>query len=130
MIGRLVSQRKWAGTLTSSSAAATSLIPVMGFKDPVDTFAFWIAGVVVDVGFRFSPRLVISIWGVALLGGLAHATKPLAKYISSIGTGVPFPSLVSGLAYPMALHGLFGAIGALAAGLFVKIPIKDSSTEE
>lgn len=124
MVGRLVSQRRWAATLTSSGAAATSLIPMMGFKDPIDTVAFWISGIVLDLGFMFSPRLIISIWGIAILGAVAHATKPVAKYLTSIGTGFPFPSLLTGLAYPMALHGLFGAIGAIAAALFLKLPIK------
>jgi hypothetical protein len=124
MIGRLVSQRRWAATVTSSSAAATSLIPIMGFKDPIDTFAFLISGFVLDLGFILSPRLVLSLWGVAVLGAFAHATKPMSKYLASVGTGLPFPSMITGLAYPLLLHGLFGAIGAIAAALFLKLPLE------
>ncbi len=121
MVGRLVSQRRWAATTTSAGAAATSLLPIMGFKDPLDTVVFLLSGFVLDLGYMLSPRLVVSIWGVALLGALAHATKPMAKLVASAGSGLPYPSLISGLAYPLALHALFGAAGAILAVISVRL---------
>ena len=121
MVGRLLSQRRWAATATSASAAATSLLPIMGFKDPLDTVVLLIAGIVLDFGYRLSPRLVVSIWGVALLGALAHAVKPIAKVLASAASGFPYPSLISGLAYPLALHALFGAVGAILAVISIRL---------
>ncbi len=121
MVGRLLSQRRWAATATSASAAATSLLPIMGFKDPLDTVVLLISGIVLDFGYRLSPRLVVSIWGVALLGALAHAVKPIAKVLASAASGFPYPSLISGLAYPLALHALFGAVGAILAVISIRL---------
>ena len=121
MVSRLVSQRRWAATTTSASAAATSLLPIMGFKDPLDTVVFLISGFILDLGYLLSPRLVLSIWGVALLGALAHAVKPIAKLLASAGSGLPYVSLISGLAYPLALHALFGAAGAILAVISVRL---------
>ena len=121
MVGRLVSQRRWAATTTSASAAATSLLPIMGFKDPLDTVVFLISGFVLDLGYLLSPRLVVSIWGVALMGAVAHATKPMAKLLVSVGSGFPYPSLLTGLAYPLALHALFGAAGAILAVISIRL---------
>ena len=121
MVGRLVSHRRWAATTTSASAAATSLLPIMGFKDPLDTVVLLISGFVLDLGYLLSPRLVVSIWGVALLGALTHAVKPIAKVLVSAGSGFPYPSLITGLAYPLALHALFGAAGAILAVISIRL---------
>ncbi|MFQ5943989.1 MAG: hypothetical protein ACE5JF_10590 [Anaerolineales bacterium] len=121
MIGRLASQRRWAATTTSTSAAVTTLLPIMGFKDPLDTAVFLISGIVVDLGFLLSPRFVVSFWGVALLGALSHATKPVAKSLASAGSGLSYPSLMTGVAYPLLLHALFGAVGAILAVISIRL---------
>lgn len=117
MAGRLISQRRWAATTTSAGAAVSSLLPIMGFKEPVDTAVFLISGIVVDLGFLLSPRLVVSLLGVSLLGAFAHSTKPVAKILISLGTGFPYPSLLAGILYPLSLHALFGAAGAILASI-------------
>ncbi|MEE9215932.1 MAG: hypothetical protein V3U32_00710 [Anaerolineales bacterium] len=121
MIGRLVSQRRWAATISSASAAAISLLPVMGFKDPLNTITFLIPGIVIDLGFLVSPRLVVSLWALALLGAFAHVTKPVAKLFVSLGSGFPYPSLIAGVFYPLSLHALFGAAGAILAAISVRL---------
>ena len=120
MVGRLVSRRRGAATISSTSAAAISLFPVMGFKDPLDTITFLIPGIVIDLGFTVSPRFVVSLWALALLGAFAHATKPVAKMLVSLGSGFPYPSLVSGVVYPVSLHAAFGAAGAILASISLK----------
>jgi hypothetical protein len=120
MVGRLVSRRRWAASISSTSAAAISMLTVMGFKDPLDTITLMIPGIVIDLGFLVSPRLVVSLLGVALLGAFAHATKPVAKLLVSLGTGFPYPSLFAGMLYPLSLHALFGAAGAILASVSAK----------
>ena len=121
MVGRLVSQRRWAASISSTSAAALSLLPVMGFKDPLDTITLLIPGVVIDLAFLISPRLLASLVALALVGAFAHATKPIAKLIVSAGTGFPYPSLIAGILYPLSLHALFGAAGAILAAISVRL---------
>lgn len=121
MIGRLVSTRSWSASTASASAGAVSLIPVLGFKDPLDPLTFFLAGIVIDVGFRSLKGIGASIWSIALFGAVAHATKPLVRllYLPIIGTA--YPSLINGILYPLGLHLLFGAIGAVAAALLLSI---------
>jgi hypothetical protein len=45
MIGRLVSQRRWAATISSVSAATFSLFPILGFDDPFVPLAYVIPGI-------------------------------------------------------------------------------------
>jgi len=125
MVGRLVSQRRWAASISSTSAAAISLLPVMGFKDPLDTITLLIPGVVIDLAFLISPRLLASLVALALVGAFAHATKPIAKLIVSAGTGFPYPSLIAGILYPLSLHALFGAAGAILAAISVRLVSRD-----
>ena len=121
MVGRLVSRRRWAASISSTSAAAISLLPVMGFKDPLDTITLLIPGIVIDLGFMVSPRIVVSLLALALVGAFAHATKPIAKLLVSVGTGFPYPSLIAGILYPLSLHALFGAAGAILAAISVRL---------
>jgi len=121
IFGRLASRRRWAATLSATSAAAISLLPILGFKDPLTPITFLIPGIVIDLGFRLPPRYVVSMLAIALIGAAAHTTKPLAKLLVSVGSGPPYPSLAAGIAYPIALHGLFGAIGAIVAVLSLKL---------
>ena len=125
IVGRLVSQRRWAASISSTSAAAISLLPVMGFKDPLDTITLLIPGVVIDLAFLISPRLLASLVALALVGAFAHATKPIAKLIVSAGTGFPYPSLIAGILYPLSLHALFGAAGAILAAISVRLVSRD-----
>lgn len=119
MVGRLISQRPWAATISSVSAATFSLFPILGFDDPFVPLTYAIPGIVIDLGFRLSGRLTVSAWIVILLGAAAHATKPLIRLIVVLGSGFPFPSLETGLVTPVAFHLLFGAAGAIAALLFL-----------
>ena len=121
MVGRLVSHRRWAASISSTSAAVISLLPIMGFKDPLDTITLLIPGIVIDLGFLVSPRMVVSLLALALVGAFAHATKPVAKLIVSLGTGFPYPSLIAGILYPLSLHALFGAAGATIAAISVRL---------
>jgi hypothetical protein len=121
MVGRLASQRRWATTTASASAAAFSLLPAMGFKDPLDTLTFFLAGIVIDVGSGLSNRAGPSAWTAALLGAAAHASKPLIRLLYLPLSGTPYPSLAAGIAYPIVLHALFGATGAVAAVLLLKL---------
>lgn len=121
MVGRLVSHRRWAASISSASAAAISLLPIMGFKGPLDSITFLIPGIVIDLGYWVSPRLFVSILALALLGAAAHVTKPITKLLVSLGSGFPYPSLLTGVVYPVSLHAVFGAAGAILAAIAVKL---------
>jgi hypothetical protein len=50
-----------------------------------------------------------------ILAGAVWTLMPLIKLVISLFTGFPFPSFISGFAYPFATHLLFGVIAATLA---------------
>lgn len=120
MTGRLVSRRRLGATISSASAAFFSLMPIWGLKDPLAPLAYFVPGILIDIGFMLSARFDSSPWAVGFLGAIAHASKPLVRLLVFAGLNLPYPSFATGIAYPVVLHALFGAIGAMVAFVFVR----------
>jgi hypothetical protein len=118
VVGRINSRLRWAGTLAALGAAGTSLVPLLGFGDPLQWVMYLAAGVTLDIAYLLVGGAREHLWLLVLLGGLAHVTKPLLRLGISAFTGWPYGSLLWGAAYPLATHFMFGAIGAaLGCGL-------------
>ena len=117
MIGRLTSRQRWAGVVEGAGAAAATQLPLWHLGDPFLWLAFVLAGAVVDVGFASVGTR--ALWALALLGGIAHATKPLIRVVLQFG-GLRYESLLHGAAFPTATHFAFGAIGAFIGAALVR----------
>lgn len=117
VIGRITSRYRWAGILTSIGAAGTCLLPIWGFVDPYRWLVYLFPGIVMDVFVYWLPETHSKVWVFTILGGLAHATKPLLRWVISLVSGCAFGSLLLGLAYPLLSHILFGMIGGLLGTL-------------
>ncbi len=111
ILGRALSQRRYAGSLASVGAAATSMLPIWGFDDPFMPLIYLLPGLVMDLAFWMLPKLQGKLAFLILLGGLAHATKPLARWVIALTSGWAYGSLFYGVAYPVGSHILFGLIG-------------------
>lgn len=112
LVGRLTSRSRWAGATAAVGAAAVSMLPVWGFGDSFRWAEYLLTGVTLDVGYMAFTRWQSRLWFLALLGGVAFATKPLLRADISAVTGVPFGSLLLGVGYPTLTHFVFGLIGA------------------
>ncbi len=78
------------------------------------------AGLTVDLLYVALLRWQDKLWLLAIIGGLAHMTKPLVRVVINQVTGWPYGSLLWGVAYPAATHFAFGFLGALmGAGLIL-----------
>ena len=117
ILGRASSKFRGAGTLTSISASMASLLPGLQGDNPFTWFFYLLPGLVMDFGFYYTPRLTKYIWYLALMGGLAHATKPLGQFVINLIAGWPFGSFRYGVAYPFASHFLFGMIGGFLGAI-------------
>ncbi len=118
ILGRTTSRYRWASTVSSLTAAGLAMLPAWGFGDPFAWLTYFLPGLVIDLLYVVSGTQRSNLWFLGLLGGLALATKPLARVGISLVTGWPYGSLLYGVAYPLATHLLFGVLGALlGAGL-------------
>jgi hypothetical protein len=113
LVGRTTSHYRWAASVSGVGSAVVSLLPFWGFGDPLKWLSFLLVAVALDVMFNLFARWQHAIVFLAVIGGLAHAVKPLSRVIISSFTGLQYTSLLTGFLYPTATHLLFGFIGAL-----------------
>lgn len=114
MIGRRTSGTRWAATTSSIGAATTALLPFFGFDDPFIWLVYLLPGLIIDLLYFVPLKWQHQIVGLALLGGVAHASKPLLRLGINLLTGWPYGSILYGIVYPLTTHIVFGVIGAAA----------------
>ncbi|MEP6894932.1 MAG: hypothetical protein ABI986_04920 [Chloroflexota bacterium] len=119
ILGRASSRFRGAGSMTSLGASFASTLPLLHSDNPYTWLFYLLPGPVMDFAFRYFPGYANKIWFMVLLGGLAHATKPVDQLITNLLTGWPFGSFRYGVVYPFASHLLFGMIGGLIGALIV-----------
>jgi len=119
ILGRASSRFRGAGSITSLGASFASTLPLLHSDNPYTWLFYLLPGPLMDIAFRYLPMLANKIWFMVLLGGLAHATKPIGQLIVNLMTGWPFGSFRFGVVYPFASHLLFGMIGGLLGALIV-----------
>ncbi len=112
VIARTNSRFRWAATASCIGAATISPLPFWGFGDPFMPLIYLLPGPIMDIGYRVAGRQQHSLWFVAILGGLAFATKPVARLAISTVLGWPYGSLLYGFAFPLFSHLMFGVLGA------------------
>jgi hypothetical protein len=120
MIGRLSSRQRWAALAIATGAASVSVVPFWRFGDPFLWVAYATAGLIVDLGWAGFVRSRRALWAVALLGGAAHATKPLMR-ILLMQLGWRYESLLGGFTVPVASHFFYGALGAMLGMMALRI---------
>jgi hypothetical protein len=111
---RCMSPLPWAASITAASAALFSTMPVWGFSEPLVALFYLLPGVVIDIGYRQAPFLRQSLLWLGVIAAIAHASKPMARYVIAILTDLQFGSLIGGLAFPLSTHLLFGFAGGVA----------------
>lgn len=116
VLARLSCSNPWSATLVGASAAVAA--PFLGASHGVLMPLFYVLpGLVLDLGYRLSPRFGRSLLFLPLLAALAYAAKPALRVLANQLLGMQFGSLRAGPVYPIITHLLFGFLGALAAVL-------------
>ncbi len=119
ILGRASSKFRGAGTLSSVGASVASTLPMLQGENPYTWLFYLLPGLLMDLAFGYLPSLANKTWFLILLGGLAHATKPVGQLVMNLLTGWPFGSFRYGVLYPFASHLVFGMIGGLLGALIV-----------
>lgn len=118
LAGKLISGKKYAGSISSIGAAAMLLLPV-GFKAPVIPFIFLFPGFILDILSFSLPKQKNNFLLTAFFTGTAYSVIPLLKIIFFLFTPYHSNSFAAGFLYPVISHFAFGfAGGLLASGIF------------
>lgn len=119
VFARCASPYRWAALAVAIGAAASTAVPVWGFKDPAfsHVLAYLVQGVTLDLLHRAGMRLRHWVLALALFGALAHAMKPLVYWLLLHTVGGHYGSLTNGLWYPWTSHLMFGFTGAFTGAL-------------
>ncbi len=112
MAGKTLSRQRYAMSISSLGASASAFLPIFHFGNAFMPFSFLLPGIIGDLIINKSGKT--NYLYTAMAGGLAYSSIPLSRQLIMMATGIPFPSLFSGLLYPFALHFIFGALGSLA----------------
>jgi len=117
VLGRLSCSSPWSATLVGASAALAA--PLVGADHgPLMPLFYVLPGVVLDVGYRVWPQLMVrALLALPLVAAFAFAAKPAVRVIANQLFGMQFGSLRAGPVYPILTHLMFGFLGALAAVL-------------
>ncbi len=116
VLARLSCTNPWSATLVGASAAVAA--PFLGASHGVLMPLFYVLpGLVLDLGYRLSPRFGRALLFLPVLAALAYAAKPAVRVFANQALGMQFGSLRAGPVYPIITHLLFGFLGALAAVL-------------
>ncbi|MCX6079628.1 MAG: hypothetical protein NTW32_08870 [Chloroflexi bacterium] len=120
IMGRSFSRFKGAGSLASLGAAGMSILPIWGTQhDPFIWLIYFLPGPIMDLAFKYLPHYASKLWFLAILGGLAHITKPIIRLIITLLSGWSFGTFRYGVVYPISSHLLYGMIGGLLGALVV-----------
>lgn len=116
VFARLACAHPWGATLAAASAAITAT--GLGAGHGVLTPAFYLLpGLALDLGMRGAGRWREAVPVIASLAALAHAGKPVLRWLAGETVGLQFGSLAAGPLYPLLTHLAFGFAGGLTAAL-------------
>ncbi|HEX7410752.1 MAG TPA: hypothetical protein VF298_01280 [Bacteroidales bacterium] len=116
----LLSRVRFSTLLVTTGAASLLLTGFGGFDDPLMPVYYLSVGFVMDLFLISSPRFLQKAWLIGLAGGLSFSLIPVSRALISIFTGLPYPSLFTGILYPWITHFLFGFVGSFLAAMAVK----------
>jgi hypothetical protein len=116
VLGRLSCSSPWSATIVGASAATTATL--MGVDHgPLMPLFYVLPGLVLDLGYRWQPRLGRFLVFLPAVAALAFTVKPVTRILANLFFGMQFGSLRAGPLFPVLTHLLFGFLGALAAVL-------------
>lgn len=118
VVGRGLTQYKFAATVTCSGSAILLATGWLGFREPMMPVFYVALGFILDMIFLGFRNVLPFVIATALSCSLGWMAVPLLKLVIGLFTGFVFTSLRSGLAWPVLTHLVFGlAGGLLGAGI-------------
>jgi len=114
MGARSLSNLRLTSTITISGSVLASLVPGLGYGDPLLPFIYIAMGATIDFAWYKWRSIWVWIPLAALLGGFVYSFIPIFRMVLAPITGVIHTSMSGGLLFPWMTHFASGFIGALA----------------
>lgn len=125
MAGRVVSNIKWASTISSLGIGFILIFPVFGFKDPFMGFYFMLPGIFIDLFYNLTRYFKWHLLILSLIAGFAYFTIPLSRLFIHALTNYPYSSFIKfGYFIPVVNYFFFGLAGGFF-GAGISLAIKD-----
>lgn len=115
IFSRCATSTRFAGSTVGTGSAGVTLWLAHGLA--IEPFIFILQGLALDLVYPKARAMSFWVWSLALAAALVHAIKPLLDWVLMLSTNFETDSLVSGLAYPLSTHLLFGFVGGLCGAL-------------
>jgi hypothetical protein len=115
MFGKIFTDNRWAGRISTIGAGLLIMTPFIGFKDPFMAIVILLPGIGIDLFCNYFPVKKLNLIAIALFGGFSYMLIPIARIIITTFTGYPYESLMTGFLYPVFTHFIFGMSGAIIA---------------
>ncbi len=120
MNARMLSNFKFATTISVFGASALLFFNVLGIHDPFIPIIYLLVGFTTDIFFIFLNKINKTSWYIiAIAGALGYAIIPLSRIIISLSTGIMYPSLMISFVIPVFSHFAFAYAGSAFAILLV-----------
>lgn len=114
--GRLTCTHRWAATMVAFSSAVSGAALGVGHGMMAPVFAI-LPGLAIDAALLVLPGWRAQLYLVPVVAAVAHATKPLLRWVTTFFADLGFGSLKAGVLYPLSTHLLFGFAGSMIAVL-------------
>jgi len=130
MAGRVMSNIKWASSISSLGIGFILLFPLFGFKDPFMGFNYMLPGIFIDIFYNLTRQLKGQMLILTLIAGFAYFTIPLSRLFIHAITGYLYSSFLKfGYFVPVINYFFFGLAGGIfgaGVSLAIKYKIKKS----
>jgi hypothetical protein len=114
------SRFRFATLISCAGASILLFANVLAFDDPFMAIEYLLLGCVMDMLLNGIPKLQAKIWYVALVCGISWMIIPLSREIIHLTTGYFYPSLMTGLLFPVSTHFAAGFTGGLIGAAAAK----------
>ncbi len=120
IVGSSFTSIKYSVSICTLGASAMLFSNTLGFTDPLRSGLYMLIGFTFDFLINVSPRFQSKLFYISLVSGISYMIIPIFRAIFSLTSGFIYPSLFTGMLFPVFTHFIFAFSGGFLAFLFIK----------
>lgn len=120
ILGSSFTSIKYSVTICTLGASALLFSNTLGFTDPLRSALYILIGFAFDFLINVSLRLKTKLLYIAFVSGISYMLIPIVRMIFSLSSGFVYPSLLTGMLFPVFTHFVFAFTGGLLAVIAIR----------